>query len=249
MLSGDSMPNMLILGATSEIARACALRFAQEGWDLCLAGRRLDALQAMAHELHAKTGRAVGYAEFDALNTATHARLWASIKDRTDAVLCAVGLLGDQIAARHDEDTADRILCANFTGLVPLLSMAADTFEQRRSGFIIGISSVAGDRGRGSNYLYGSAKAGFTAFLSGLRARLAPSGVQVLTVKPGLIASPMLEGRDLPKYLIASPETAARDIADAVRKKRHTLYTPWYWRGVMFVVKHLPERLFIRLKS
>ena len=141
-----------------------------------------------------KTGRAVDCAEFDALVTSEHAALWASIENKTDAVLCAVGLLGDQTAARHDTDAADRILRVNFTGLVPLLSMAADTFEQRQSGLIIGISSVAGDRGRGSNYLYGSAKAGFSAFLSGLRVRLAPSGVQVLTVKPGLVASPMLEG-------------------------------------------------------
>lgn len=243
------MPLMLILGATSEIARASALRFAQEGWDLCLAGRRPDALRALAQELHAQTGRTVDCVEFDALDSSTHAALWASLADRTDAVLCAVGLLGDQIAARHDEEAADRILRANFIGLVPLLSMAADTFEQRRRGLIIGISSVAGDRGRGSNYLYGSSKAGFTAFLSGLRARLAPSGVQVLTVKPGLVASPMLEGRDLPRKLIASPETVARDIAHAVRKKRHTIYTPWYWRGIMFAVKHLPERLFMRLKS
>lgn len=243
------MPLMLILGATSEIARACALTFAQEGWDLCLAGRNLDALHAMAQELHDRTGRSADCVEFDALNTSAHAELWAAVKDRTDAVLCAVGLLGDQIAARHDEDAAGRILRANFTGLVPLLSMAADTFEQRQRGLIIGISSVAGDRGRGSNYLYGSAKAGFTAFLSGLRARLAPSGVHVLTVKPGLVASPMLEGRDLPKYLIASPKTAARDIAKAVRKRRHTLYTPRYWRIIMFAVKHLPERLFIRLKA
>jgi len=243
------MPFMLILGATSEIARACALRFAQEGWDLCLAGRRMDALQALAQELHDKTGRTVDCMEFDALDSSTHAALWDSVKDRIDAVLCAVGLLGDQIAARHDNDAADRILRVNFTGLVPLLSMAADTFEQRQRGLIIGISSVAGDRGRGSNYLYGSAKAGFTAFLSGLRARLEPNGVQVLTVKPGLVASPMLEGRDLPPYLIASPETVARDIANAVRKGRHTLYSPWYWRVIMLVVKHLPERLFMRLKA
>jgi len=243
------MPLMLILGATSEIARACALRFAQEGWDLCLAGRRMEALHALAQELHAKTGRAVDCVNFDALDTATHAKLWTNLKDRTDAVLCSVGLLGDQLEARHDNDAADRILRANFTGLVPLLSMAADTFEQRQCGLIIGISSVAGDRGRGSNYLYGSAKAGFTAFLSGLRARLAPSGVHVLTVKPGLVTSPMLEGRDLPQILIASPETVARDIANAARKKRHTLYTPWYWSGIMFTVKHLPESLFMRLKS
>ena len=243
------MPLMLILGATSEIARACALRFAQDGWDLCLAGRRMDALQALAQELYAKTGRTVDCIKFNALDSSAHAELWASIKGRTDAVLCAVGLLGDQTAARHDIDAADRILRTNFTGLVPLLSMAADTFEQRQRGLIIGISSVAGDRGRGSNYLYGSAKAGFTAFLSGLRARLAPNGVHVLTVKPGLVASPMLEGRDLPRCLIVSPETTARDIANAVRKGRYTLYTPWYWRSIMFAVKHLPERLFVKLKT
>ena len=243
------MPLMLILGATSEIARACALRFAQEGWDLCLAGRRMDALQALAQELYAKTGRTVDCIQFDALDSSAPAKLWTSIEGRTDAVLCAVGLLGDQIAARHDIDAADRILRTNFTGLIPLLSMAANTFEQRRRGLIIGISSVAGDRGRGSNYLYGSAKAGFTAFLSGLRARLAPNGVHVLTVKPGLVASPMLEGRDLPQCLIASPEIVARDIADAVSKGCQTLYTPWYWRGIMFAVKHLPERLFVKLKS
>jgi len=243
------MPLMLILGATSEIARACALRFAQEGWDLCLAGRRMDALQNFAQELRTKTGRTVDCMAFDALDSSTHATLWNSLRNRADAVLCSVGLLGDQMVARHDSDAADRILRANFTGLVPLLSMAADTFEQRQRGLIIGISSVAGDRGRGSNYLYGSAKAGFTAFLSGLRARLTPSGVHVLTVKPGLVASPMLEGRNLPRCLIASPETTARDIANAVRKGRYTLYTPWYWRGIMFAVKHLPERLFMRLKS
>ena len=243
------MPLMLILGATSEIARACALRFAQEGWDLCLAGRRMDALQNFAQELRTKTGRTVDCMAFDALDSSTHATLWNSLRNRADAVLCSVGLLGDQMVARHDSDAADRILRANFTGLVPLLSMAADTFEQRQRGLIIGISSVAGDRGRGSNYLYGSAKAGFTAFLSGLRARLAPNGVHVLTVKPGLVASPMLEGRNLPRCLIASPETTARDIANAVRKGRYTLYTPWYWRGIMFAVKHLPERLFNKLKS
>ncbi|MBR3881572.1 MAG: SDR family oxidoreductase [Mailhella sp.] len=243
------MPYMLILGATSEIARACILRFAHEGWDLCLAGRRMDALHALAQELQSKTGRTVDCVEFDALDSIRHAELWASVKDRADAVFCAVGLLGDQMVARHDEEAADRILRANFTGLVPLLSLAADTFEQRRRGLIIGISSVAGDRGRGSNYLYGSAKAGFTAFLSGLRARLAPSGVHVLTVKPGLISSPMVEGRDLPRILIASPETAARDISKAIRQGRNILYTPWYWRGIMFAVKHLPERLFMRLKS
>ncbi|MBQ9104764.1 MAG: SDR family NAD(P)-dependent oxidoreductase, partial [Mailhella sp.] len=165
------------------------------------------------------------------------------------AVLCAVGLLGDQLEARHNAEAADAILRANFTGLVPLLSLAANTFERRGSGLIIGISSVAGDRGRASNYLYGSAKAGFTAFLSGLRARLSHSGVQVLTVKPGLVDTPMIQGRPLPHFLVASPELVARDIAKAVQRGRAVLYTPWYWRGIMFAVQNMPERLFARLKS
>ncbi len=244
----NAMPTMLILGATSDIARACARLFAREGWDLCLAGRRADALHALAQEL-APTSRRIDCVPFDALAPEQHPALWASIADRIDAVLCAVGLLGDQIEARHDADAADRILRANFTGLVPLLSLAANTFERRGCGLIIGISSVAGDRGRASNYLYGSAKAGFTAFLSGLRARLARRGVHVLTVKPGLVDTPMIACRTLPRLLVASSELVARDIVKAVQRKRAVLYTPWYWRGIMFAVRLLPERLFARLKS
>lgn len=242
------MPTMLILGATSSIARACALLFAQQGWDLCLAGRRPEALQELASEL-AHTRRNVDCVPFDALHPEQHAALWASLEHKVDAVLCAVGLLGDQLEARHSAEAADAILRANYTGLVPLLSLAANTFERRGSGLIIGISSVAGDRGRASNYLYGSAKAGFTAFLSGLRARLSRSGVQVLTVKPGLVDTPMITGRTLPRLLVASPELVARDIVKAVQSGRAVLYTPWYWRSIMFAVQHMPERLFARLKS
>lgn len=242
------MPTMLILGASSSIARACARLFTQEGWDICLAGRRPEALQKLAGEL-APTRRNIDCVHFDALQPEQHAALWASLENRVDAVLCAVGLLGDQLEARHSTEAADAILRANFTGLVPLLSLAANTFERRGEGLIIGISSVAGDRGRASNYLYGSAKAGFTAFLSGLRARLSHSGVQVLTVKPGLVDTPMIQGRTLPRLLVASPELVARDIVKAVRRGRAVLYTPWYWRGIMFAVQHMPERLFARLKS
>jgi len=238
------MPTMLILGASSDIAHACAVAFAREGWDLCLAGRNMDELQSLAQDIHIRTEKNVSCVEFDALDTAGHQSLWENLSDKTDAVLCSVGLLGDQEQARHDHDLADRILRTNFTGLVPLLSMAADTFERRGSGLIIGISSVAGDRGRASNYMYGSAKAGFSAFLSGLRNRLARKGVHVITVKPGFVATSMTEGMDLPARLTATPEQVASDVVRAVNKKKDVVYTRWFWRGIMLVIKHIPEGVF-----
>jgi len=181
---------------------------------------------------------------FDALEPGSHRRLWDTLPEKPDAVLCVVGLLGDQDQARHDPDLATEIINSNFTGLVPLLSLAADDFEARKSGLIIGLSSVAGDRGRASNYIYGSAKAGLTAFLSGLRNRLAPSGVRVITVKPGFVKTAMTEGMNLSPLLTADPSQVAADIVSAVKKGRDVIYSRWFWRFIMIVIKALPEFIF-----
>lgn len=242
------MPTMLILGAGSDIARATALAFAAQGWDLCLAGRNMELLQRHAGDIEVRTGRSVSCRFFDALKEEEHASFWEEQAESVQALFCAVGLLGDQKAARHDMELARRILRTNFNALVPILSMAADTFEKRKSGLIIVVSSVAGDRGRASNYVYGSAKAGLTAFLSGLRQRLAPSGVQVLTVLPGFVSTSMTEGMDLPASLTATPEQVANDIVRAVRRQCPVLYTRWFWRWIMFIVKRIPERLFRKIK-
>lgn len=241
------MPSLLVLGATSDIARATALHFGLHGWNILLAGRDMTAVSALADDCSIRIGNPVVALHFDALHPEKHVAFWNTLPSCPDAVLCAVGLLGDQKAAQQDSELAEKILCSNFTGLVPILSMAAKAFEDRGSGLIIGISSVAGDRGRASNYLYGSAKAGFTAFLSGLRNRLAGKGVRVLTVKPGFVSTAMTATMTLPPLLTATPDDVARDIFAAVEKKSDIIYTKWYWRWIMLIVRLLPECVFKRL--
>ncbi|MCI5178285.1 MAG: SDR family NAD(P)-dependent oxidoreductase [Candidatus Electrothrix sp. AW3_4] len=149
--------------------------------------------------------------------------------------------------AQSSFSEAQQIIDTNYTGIVSLLNIIADDFEQRKTGFIVGISSVAGDRGRASNYVYGSAKAAFTAYLAGLRNRLHETGVQVLTVKPGFVATKMTAGMDLPARLTAQPEEVAEDIYTAQQKGKNVLYTKWMWKWVMMVIKSIPEWKFKRL--
>lgn len=258
---------MLVLGATSGIARATVRLLALQGWHFILAGRNMDALQEVAAEVlpiaeeectsahscgpHGKEqtscGTVRGIALFDADNPESGVALWNDLPEVPDAIFCAVGLLGDQIAARHDPVWAERVLRCNFTGLVPVLSLAADAFAARETGLIVGISSVAGERGRGSNYVYGSAKAGFTAYLSGLRNRLSGSGVHVLTVKPGYVATAMTAGRRLPALLTASPEDVARDIVRAMQGRKDVVYSLGRWRWIMAAYRLLPEIVAKRL--
>ena len=245
--TSEYMPTMLILGARSDIARATALIFARNGWDIILAGRDLPALEKSATDIAIRTTRTVTTSFFDALSPQSHEAFWQQHSAASDAVFCAVGLMLEQKNAENDFACAEQILQTNFTGLVPILSMAANTFEERGNGLIIGVSSVAGDRGRASNYVYGSAKAGFTAFLSGLRNRLAKKGVHVMTVKPGFVATSMTEGMKLPASLTASADQVAEDILRGVVKKRDIMYTRWFWFWIMFIIKNIPERVFKKL--
>lgn len=241
------MPTLLVLGASSDMARAAALVFGTHGWDLLLAGRNTAHIQTIARDLALRCGRDdFPVCTFDALAPETHRVFWDGLPRCPDAVLCAVGGGGDPLVARHDQALADRILRVNFTGLVPVLSLAADVFEQQGGGAIIGISSVAGDRGRAANYVYGSAKAGFTAFLAGLRNRLAGKGVQVITVKPGFAATSMSDGLDLPPLLTAQPAEIGWAIFKAYTKKKNTIYIKPIWYLIMLLIIHTPEWIFNR---
>ncbi len=238
------MKSLLVLGASSDIAKAVAREYAKAGCDLILAGRNVDELQRDGEDYRIRYGIGATVVRFDALDVQSHDRFYKSLSPRPDGVVCAIGYLGDQMHGQRDFLEARTILDTNYLGCVSILGVIADDFEQRRSGFIIGISSVAGDRGRKSNYLYGSAKAGFTAYLSGIRNRLSAANVQVLTVKPGFVATRMTEGKDLPKLLTSTPGKVARDIVRAQRKGRDSIYTPWYWRWIMFLIRFIPERFF-----
>ncbi len=241
------MNHVLILGARSDIARATAALYARQGYDLYLAARCASELEAFAADLRIRYHRHIQCIELDVLEYLSHEACYASFPEKPVGVICAVGYLGHQEKAQHDFDECRKIIDSNFTGLVSFLNIVARDFEARQSGFIICISSVAGDRGRKSNYIYGAAKAGLTAYLSGLRNRLHKAGVTVMTVKPGFVETKMTQGMPLPPLLTAQPNKVAQDIFQGQKKGRDILYTKWIWKWVMIIVRFLPERLFKRL--
>lgn len=245
------MPSVLILGATSMIARAVAAEFASHKYDLILAGRSPEELNALAADFSLRHGVRIRTQIFDVLHPEGHeSSLEPCLCEAGEAlagvVLC-IGYLGDQAVAQADLTETRRILETNFTGSVSALNITANHFERRRTGFICALSSVAGDRGRQSNYLYGAAKAGLSTYLQGLRNRLFHSNVRVITVKPGFVDTRMTFGR--PKlFLVASPEAVARGIYRAIVRGKDVVYLPWFWRWIMFVLRLVPERMFKRLR-
>ena len=242
----------LILGAKSVIAHALATQLARAGSDLVLAARQCHELQPFASDLNLRAGRRIDLLEFDILSSQGDSGFADEVRSKFgefELVILVVGYLGQhQEAIGGDLEELERIMETNFTGAARVLSELANYLEGRgTTGGIIGISSVAGDRGRQSNYLYGAAKGGLAIFLQGLRNRLASTVVHVMTVKPGFVDTPMTENLE-GLFLVASPERVARDILRAYEKKRDILYTPWFWRYIMLVIKCLPERVFKRLK-
>jgi short-subunit dehydrogenase len=240
---------VLVLGAKSDMARAISREFAAAGHGLYLAGRRAEEeLTAEASDLKIRFGVDARALEFDALDFGNHQAFYDALDPQPEVVICVLGYMPPQEEAEADPALARRVMDTNYTGCAHILGIAANAMEKAGRGSIIGISSVAGDRGRASNYLYGSAKAGFTAFLSGLRNRLHKSGVQVLTVKPGFVDTKMTEGLDLPGPLTASPEKVARDVYRAWKKRRNVLYTKWMWRYIMWIIRNIPEWQFKKMK-
>lgn len=244
------MQQVLIIGATSAIAEATARRFAAHGAALVLVARNATRLDAIARDLEVRGAARVATATLDVNDLAAHAGVldaaWQHLGD-VDVVLVAHGTLPDQAACERSVDTAMAEFATNATSTIALLTALALRMESRRGGTIAVISSVAGDRGRASNYLYGSAKAAVTSFLSGLRQRLGPAGVNVLTIKPGFVDTPMT--REFKKGLAwAKPDTVARGIMRAIDARRGVAYLPWFWSPIMLAIRHVPEPLFRRMK-
>lgn len=245
----SNAPGLLILGATSAMAQATARRYAPTGGRLFLAARDPDKLESVARDMKSRGAAEVTSRVFDATNADDHTRVVNEAKEtlgNIDIALIAFGTLPEQENCESEAQQARDALDVNFVSAVSLLTPLANLMEKQGHGSIAVISSVAGDRGRRSNYVYGSAKAGLSAFCEGLQIRLAASGVKLLVVKPGLVTTPMTAHLDK-SPLWAEPARVGKDIERAIARGRRTIYTPWFWRCIMWIIKSIPPAIFAKL--
>ncbi len=245
------MKRVLIIGATSAIAEATARLFAQRGDMLFLVARDAARLKIVADDLGVRGAVRVAQATLDVTDFAAHEDVIERAERElggVDTVLIAHGTLSDQPQCEQSVEALRREFDINATSTMALLTLLAKRMEPRRQGTLAVISSVAGDRGRQSNYVYGATKAAVSAFLSGLRQRLAKSNIDVLTIKPGFVDTPMTAGIANKGALWAQPDAIAAGIVRAIERRRSVVYLPWFWAIIMLVIKHIPEALFKRIK-
>lgn len=239
---------VLVLGATSSIAIA-TMRLAALNTHFMLVARNPDRLTAVAQDLLTRGALAVETWVMDLDDTSAHPQMLATAAERLgriDLALIAHGVLGDQQAAEADFEIAEGILHTNFISTVSLLTWLGNYFQAQRGGTLAVISSVAGDRGRKSNYVYGASKGALNIFLEGLRNRIDRDGVQVLTIKPGFVATPMTA--HVPhNALFASPGQVAHGILRAIERRRDVVYVPWFWAGIMLLVRAIPGVRFKKM--
>ena len=240
---------ILILGATSALAHETAKLFARDGADLVLVARSEQKLAAVQGDLKVRGAKEIETIVADLNDFTRHQEIIdAALKPFAglDMALVAYGTLGDQPRCEQDVELAVQEFNNNCTSTISLLTLLANYFEPQKRGCIAVISSVAGDRGRQSNYVYGAAKAGVTVFLQGLRNRLAKKGVAVVTIKPGMVDTPMTA--HLRKGLLfAKPEIVGKGIYEAMLKHKEVVYLPGYWRYVMWIIKSIPEPMFKKM--
>lgn len=244
----QEMSTLLVLGGTSEIAVAIAIKFASKGYNIQLAARHIDRLIFIQSDIMIRFGVECTIHEFDALEFEQHPSFFESLEQKPDIVICAFGYLGDQILSETSWAENQLIININYTGAVSILNIFANFFSNSQKGTIIGMSSVAGERGKLSNYAYGSAKAGFTVYLSGLRNRMYNSHVNVISVLPGFVYTKMTKGIDLPKFLTVHPSVVADAVYKGFSNGANIVYVKWVWRWVMLGIRLLPESIFKRLK-
>lgn len=238
--------SVAILGARSTIATAIAQEFAAQGHDIHLVARDTAGLEADQKDIEIRSGATVNTHALDLANVNEFKNFLQSNED-ISIVISVLGRQEEPDGDYGDASYRDKLIDGNYSTPVAIAEVSTAILESRGGGVFVGISSVAGDRGRQSNYLYGSAKAGYTAYLSGLRNRLAKSNTHVVTVKPGIIRTPLTSKQDFPPALIGKSSTVAKDIYKAVQKGRNSIYTPWFWLGVMLVIRSIPEFLFKKL--
>jgi decaprenylphospho-beta-D-erythro-pentofuranosid-2-ulose 2-reductase len=242
--------NVLIVGATSTIARHAAGELASRGARLHLAARDEAEAGRIGQDLEVRRGAEVSWSPFEATDYEGHEHLPNRATEAMgglDGLLVAVGMLGDQAQAEADPGHLRDVIEVNYGAPASLITATANRFEEQGHGWIAALSSVAGDRGRPSNYAYGSAKAGLTAFLEGLRGRLHESSVHVLTAKPGPTDTKMTFGMDDPPPLMAEPEQVAKRIVWAIEEEKDVCYAPPIWRYIMAAIRLIPAPIFKKL--
>lgn len=241
-----TLKTVLILGAGSDIAKAIARNISSHGLAVQLAGRRQEQLERLKKDLISRYGNDVTVHRFDATDFNSHANFVNALPVNPDIVIYSAGAMSDQKDALHDWELSRNMIEVNYSGAVSVLNYFAEIFEKNQNGVIIGISSVAGDRGRGSNYIYGSTKAAFTAYLSGLRNALSKNNVQVITVKPGFVYTKMTQHLNLPVKLTVHPDKVAEKVYIAIAKRKDIIYVKSLWRWIMQIIKLIPEPIFKR---
>lgn len=239
---------ILIIGGSSDIGKAIAVEYAKKGYNLYLTSRNKEDLLSLSKDINIRFGVNVDTFELDILNFNAHELFYQKLKQKPFGVISCVGYLDEQAKSQTDWPECLRSIQTNFTGLVSIINIVAEDFEKRQKGFIVGISSVAGERGRQSNYIYGSSKSAYTTYLNGLRNRLSATNIHVLTVKPGFVYTKMTHHLNLPKILTANPSKVAKDIIMAQEKRKNILYTLWFWKWIMLVIKNIPEQIFKKMK-
>ena len=240
---------VLILGGNSDVGKSLAKDFGKLGSNLILTSRKDGQLDSFKSDLEIRYSIKCDLEFFDVLDFKSHDSFYENLKKIPDIVISCIGYLDNQEKSENSFEESLKSIQTNFTGLVSILNIVSNDFENRKSGIIVGISSVAGDRGRGSNYIYGCSKSGFTSYLSGLRNRLNKSGVSVVTVKPGFINTKMTSHLDLPKILTASPDQISIYIINSIKKKKNVIYSKWFWKWIMLIIKSIPEKVFKKMKT
>ena len=242
------MQTVLILGATSDIGIAIAKKFASAKYNIQLASRDALQLTDMQSDIRIRYEVECTTYAFDALNYGSHASFFESLNPKPNISVCVFGVMYEEDEAFNDWALTEKMISTNYTGAVSVLNIAAQYYIKQRNGSIIGISSVAGDRGRASKLIYGSSKAAFTAYLAGLRNKCFKEHVHVMTVKPGFVYTKMTENLQLPKLLTSAPDYLAEVVYSGFRAKKNTIYVKWFWRYIMLIIKNIPEFQFKKMK-
>ncbi len=239
---------VLIIAASSDIGKHIAESFAKRGYELLLTSTNINFLQPISENILKKYNTKIQSYQFDITDFSIHARFLNSLQEFPEVVVCCFGYYQNQEKALTDFEEAFKTMSVNYIGAVSLLNLIAAEYQKTKSGSIIAISSVAGIRGRQMNFLYGSAKAGLTTYLSGLRNRLFRDKVSVTTILLGPVYTKMSEGHKLMPILTAKPEVAAEKIVKAGLAGKDEVYILWHWKWIMLIIRLIPEFIFKRLK-